>query len=110
MCRSRRELSNEYLLANFGFDTAENEPYKVCPIRLGPLRAPAAAAAAWELGSISRATTIASTTRCRVAAGRALSSSVTAIAYAIYGCPDNAQYATPTTTIATVTCARTTVV
>ena len=30
--RSRRELSNEYLLAKFGFDTAENEPSKVCPI------------------------------------------------------------------------------
>ena len=26
MCRSRRELSNEYLLAKFGLDTAENEP------------------------------------------------------------------------------------
>ena len=25
MCRSRRELTNEYLLAKFGFDTAENE-------------------------------------------------------------------------------------
>ena len=25
--RSRRELSNEYLLAKFGFDTAENKPY-----------------------------------------------------------------------------------
>ena len=24
--------SNEYLLAKFGFDTAENEPCKVCPI------------------------------------------------------------------------------
>ena len=24
--------SNEYLLAKFGFDTAENEPSKVCPI------------------------------------------------------------------------------
>ena len=32
MCRSRRELSNEYLLAEFGFDTAENEPCKVCPL------------------------------------------------------------------------------
>ena len=32
MCRSRRELSNAYLLAKFGFDTAENEPCKVCPI------------------------------------------------------------------------------
>ena len=30
MCRSRRELSNEYLLAKFVFDTAENEPCKVC--------------------------------------------------------------------------------
>ena len=31
MCRSRRELSNAYLLAKFGFDAAENEPCKVCP-------------------------------------------------------------------------------
>ena len=30
LCRSRRELSNAYLLAKFGFDTAENEPSKVC--------------------------------------------------------------------------------
>ena len=30
--RSRRELSNAYLLANFGFDTAENEPCKFCPL------------------------------------------------------------------------------
>ena len=29
-CRSRQELSNEYLLAKFGVDTAENEPCKVC--------------------------------------------------------------------------------
>ena len=28
-CRSRQELSNEYLLAKIGFDTAENEPLKV---------------------------------------------------------------------------------
>ena len=28
--RSRQELSNEYLVAEFGFDTAENEPSKVC--------------------------------------------------------------------------------
>ena len=27
-CRSRQELSNEYLLAKFGVDTAENEPLK----------------------------------------------------------------------------------
>ena len=32
MCRSRRELSNEYLLAKIGFDAAENEPCKVCPL------------------------------------------------------------------------------
>ena len=31
-CRSRRELSNAYFLAKFGFDTAENEPCQVsCP-------------------------------------------------------------------------------
>ena len=29
-CRPRQELSNEYLLAKFGFDAAENEPLKVC--------------------------------------------------------------------------------
>ena len=29
MCRSRRELSNEYLLAKIGVDTAENEPFEV---------------------------------------------------------------------------------
>ena len=27
---SFRTISNEYLLAKFGFDTAENEPLKVC--------------------------------------------------------------------------------
>ena len=32
MCRSRRELSNEYLVAKIGVDTAENEPSKVCPL------------------------------------------------------------------------------
>ena len=32
LCRSRRELSHEYVLAHFGFDTAENEPSKVCPL------------------------------------------------------------------------------
>ena len=31
MCRSRQELSNVYLLANFGFDTAKNEPCKSLP-------------------------------------------------------------------------------
>ena len=29
LCRSRRELSNEYLLAKIGVDTAANEPSKV---------------------------------------------------------------------------------
>ena len=29
MCRSRRELSNEYLLAKIGVDTAENELLEV---------------------------------------------------------------------------------
>ena len=29
LCRSRRELSNEKLLAKFGFNIAENEPCKV---------------------------------------------------------------------------------
>ena len=31
-CRSRRELSNAYLLAKIGVDTAENEPCKACPL------------------------------------------------------------------------------
>ena len=29
-CATRRELSNANLVAKFGFDTAKNEPYKVC--------------------------------------------------------------------------------
>ena len=32
LCRSRRELSNAYFLAKVGFDTADNEPCKVCPL------------------------------------------------------------------------------
>ena len=32
LCRSRRELSDAYFLAKFGFDTAKIEPYQVCPI------------------------------------------------------------------------------
>ena len=31
-CVDRRELSNAYLLTNFGSDTAENEPSKICRI------------------------------------------------------------------------------
>ena len=34
-CRSRHDLSNEYLLAKIGFDTAENGPLQVCQ-RLAP--------------------------------------------------------------------------
>ena len=37
LCRSRRELSSAYLLATFGFDTAENEPYFVSMQRLSVL-------------------------------------------------------------------------
>ena len=37
-CRSRRELSNAYLLAKFRFDTAENEPSKVCNIERASLK------------------------------------------------------------------------
>ena len=36
--RSRRELSNAYLFAKFGFDTAENEPCKVCCPRVRAAR------------------------------------------------------------------------
>ena len=43
MCRSRRELSKAYLLAKFGFDTAENEPSEVCRENF-PARSPAASA------------------------------------------------------------------
>ena len=32
MCRSRRELSNDYLAGKIGFDTAENDPCNVCPL------------------------------------------------------------------------------
>ena len=41
LCRSRRELSNAYLLANFGFDTAENEPSKVCRPSMSTTASPA---------------------------------------------------------------------
>ena len=36
--RSRRELSNAYLFAKFGFDTAENEPCKVCDVAASRVR------------------------------------------------------------------------
>ena len=42
LCSSRRELSNEYFIAKFGFDTAENEPREVCwTVRLAPEQASA---------------------------------------------------------------------
>ena len=48
--------SNEYLLATFGFDTAENEPCKVCPIPRGAAalrsrKVPAAEAGAAQLAA-----------------------------------------------------------
>ena len=48
LCRSRRELSNAYLLAKFGFDTAENEPSQVCPIEQCSTRERVVAAEAAE--------------------------------------------------------------
>ena len=50
LCRSRRELSNAYLLANFRFDTAENEPSKVCRICAATALAGAPGAAALRCG------------------------------------------------------------
>ena len=44
--RSRRELSNAYIFAKCGFDTAENEPSKVWPIAAPPSAVAAAAGAA----------------------------------------------------------------
>ena len=37
LCRSRRELSNEYLLAKIGVDTAENEPCEVRKFELSEM-------------------------------------------------------------------------
>ena len=37
LCTSRRELSNEYLLAKFGFDTTENEPCEVLKFELSEM-------------------------------------------------------------------------
>ena len=48
LCRSRRELSNAYLLAKFGFDTAENEPCQICPIE--PCQNLLSSQAAFEVG------------------------------------------------------------
>ena len=50
LCRSRQELSNEYLLAKFGFDTAEDEPCKVCP--LSAYRSPKFFRSGWEKDSL----------------------------------------------------------
>ena len=40
LCRSRRELSNAYLLGKFGFDTAENEPRQDCCLMRARSHAP----------------------------------------------------------------------
>ena len=53
LCRSRRELSKSYLVAKFGFDTAENEPWQVCSMISSVAicgRVPAAAATAADPG------------------------------------------------------------
>ena len=49
--RSRQELSNEYLVAKFGFDTAENEPSKVCQQVAQDIRR-APAVAAWSSSTL----------------------------------------------------------
>ena len=54
LCRSRRELSNAYLIAKFRFDTAENEPSKVGQLRDAP-PAPLGMVSAGRWPSISRA-------------------------------------------------------
>ena len=68
-CRSRRELSNAYFLAKFGFDTAENdqpasqpaenEPCKVCPLSVykSPRSKPGSILAFMTARSTSRKTT-----------------------------------------------------
>ena len=61
LCRSRRELSNAYLLAKFGFDTAEDEPCQVCqspfeslPTTHEQLREVRHPSRIWEARSVSR--------------------------------------------------------
>ena len=54
-CRSRQELSNEYLLAKIGVDTAENEPLQVCP--LSAYRSPRSTLALLVHGGIQNTTT-----------------------------------------------------
>ena len=51
LCRSRRELSNAYLLAKFRFDTAENEPCKACPIERRDERGAAGTRQSWAAGA-----------------------------------------------------------
>ena len=52
------ELSNEYLLAKFGFDTAENEPLKVCLIFTYFSSCPAQSSN-FHIGTTPRPTTLA---------------------------------------------------
>ena len=56
LCRYRRELSNEYFIAKFGFDAAENEPSKDDvdsvldhPADLGPRFAQSYRSAFWRV-------------------------------------------------------------
>ena len=51
LCRSRRELSNAYLLAKFGFDTAENEPPKVWGGRVLSARHSTCSTSSWWEGT-----------------------------------------------------------
>ena len=53
--RSRRELSNSYLLAKFRFDTAENEPCTVCRTPMSNARCRAARQAGGGGGARGRA-------------------------------------------------------
>ena len=61
-CRSRQELSNEYLLANFGFDTAEHEPpkgFKTCMLYWTPLVVASARCRPWGGAASDEATSLA---------------------------------------------------
>ena len=52
LCRSRRELSNAHLLPKCGFDKAENEPCKVCPIPRGAAARKIQAGPAYRCGAL----------------------------------------------------------
>ena len=51
LCRSQQEFSNEYLVAKIGFDKAENEPCKICPLfRVHIIPDPPGSARTWDAG------------------------------------------------------------